>query len=217
MIGLRHVRAIRETIARFLAPHRNRSMSDWTGWIEVCLESALLALSFAAVFEGARRLVAQGPSRAVALVLAIAMAVPVYEGWASLRLSRTLTLLARQPAAMQASEPPGGWEKAAMSPTERTAVSTNAAALNFRLTGKRGQVIDADGNRVRFQPSDDDLAGRDSLVHGQKGTEDAASQFLERGVRLLASTAAFLLVGLGLGAWQRRRPGAPARARGAAT
>jgi len=192
-------------------------MSDWTGWIEICLESALLALSFSAVFEGMRRFVAQGPSRAVALVLAIAIAVPVYEGWSSLRLSRTLTLLARQPASMQATEPPGGWEKAGMSPTERTAVSTNAAALNFRLTGKRGQVIDADGNRVRFQPSDDDLAGRDSLVHGQKGTEDAAAQFLERGVRLLASTAVFLLAGLGLGVSQRRRSAPPTRVKGAAS
>jgi hypothetical protein len=181
-------------------------MSEWTGWIEIFLESALLSLSFAAVFEGVRRLVAQGPTRWVALMLAVALAVPVYEGWSSLRLSNTLSLLARQPATLQATEPPGGWEKAAMSPTERTAVSTNAAALNFRLTGKRGQVIDADGNRVRFQPSDDDLAGRDSLVHGQKGTEDASAQFLERGVRLLASAAVFLLAGLTLGARQRRRP-----------
>jgi hypothetical protein len=180
-------------------------MSEWTGWVEIVLESALLSLSFAAVFEGVRRLVSQGPTRGVALMLAIALAVPVYEGWSSLRLSNTLSLLAHQPATMQASEPPGGWEKTAMSPAERTAVSTNAAALNFRLTGKRGQVIDADGNRVRFQPTDDDLAGRDSLVHGQKGTEDASAQFLERGVRLLASAAVFLLAGLALGARQRRR------------
>lgn len=182
-------------------------MSEWTGWVEICLESALLCLSFAAVFEGMRRVVSQGPTRGVALMVAIALAVPVYEGWSSLRLSNTLSLLARQPATMQASEPPGGWEKAAMSPAERTAVSTNAAALNYRLTGKRGQVIDADGNRVRFQPSDDDLAGRDSLVHGQKGTEDASTQFLERGVRLMTSAAVFLLAGVALGLWQRRRAG----------
>ena len=180
-------------------------MSDWTGWIEICLESALLALSFAAVFEGARRLAAQGATRGVALLLAVALAVPVYEGWSSFRLSRTLTALARQPAAMQAAEPAGGWEKAALSPADRTAVSTNAAAINFLVTGRRGQVIAADGQRVRFQPSDDDLAGRDNLVKGQKGTEDAASQFLERGVRLMTNAAVFLLVGVLVGVFQRRR------------
>lgn len=180
-------------------------MADWTGWIEICLESALLALAFVAIYEGARRLVSQGPSRGIALMLAVALAAPVVGGWSSLRLSKTLLVLAHQPASMQAGEPPGGWEKAPLTAEERTRASTNAAALNFRLTGKRNPVIAPDGSRVPFQPADADLSDRDSLVHGQKGTEDASSQFLERGVRLLADAATLLLIGVAVGLFQRRR------------
>ena len=192
-------------------------MPDWTGLIELCLESALLALAFTGLYEGARRLVALGFMRWTALLLAVGLVIPAYEGWASLRLSRTLVLLARQPAAMQAAEPPGGWEKAALPAAERSKASLDAAALNFRLTGKRGSVLDADGKRSTFQPSDQDLSDRDSLVHGQKGTEDAATQFFDRGVRLLACTAAFLVIGCAVGLVQRRRAarsgGGAARAR----
>jgi len=180
-------------------------MPDWTGLIELCLEAALLALAFAALYEGARRLAALGFTRWTALLLAVGLAILAYEGWASLRLSRTLVLLSRQPAAMQAAEPPGGWERAPLSAAERSKASLNAAALNFRLTGKRGSVLDADGNRVPFQPSDQDLSDRDSLVHGQKGTEDAATQFFERGVRLLACAAALLAIGGAVGFTQRHR------------
>lgn len=185
-------------------------MTDWTSWIETCLESALLALCFAAVFEAARRLAAQGATRAVALLVALALAVPVYEGWSSLRLSRTLLALAQQPATMQAAEPAGGWEKAALAPADRTALSANAAAINFLVTGRVGQVIDADGKRVRFQPSDEDLAGRDKLVRDQKGIEERARQFVERGLRLMTSAAMFLLAGGLLGLFQRRRGARPA-------
>lgn len=169
------------------------------------MESALFALAFAVVFDGARRLVAGGVSRWTALALAVALLVPFYEGYASLRLSTQLRVLSHAWASMGVAEPAGGWEQAPLSAEERTQKSTRAAELNFRVSGKHGQFIDASGKRVAFQPRDEDQSDRDSLVHDQKGTEDAAGQFFDRGVRLLASAASFLLLGLLAGAFQRRR------------
>ena len=178
-------------------------MSDW---IASCLESALFALAFVAIFEGTRRLVAGDASRWVAVVLAVALLAPAYEGASSLRVSKQLQVLVRAPGAMQVSEPAGGWEKAVLSPADRTKASTTAAQLNFRVTGKRGDWIDADGKRVAFQPDDQDLADRDSLVRNQKGTEDLALQFADRAIRLFSSAATALLLG-GLAGGLRRRRG----------
>jgi hypothetical protein len=180
-------------------------MSDWTGWIETCLEAALIAVAFIAVFEGARRLARDGFRRWPALALAIGLLVPVLEGSASLRYAANVQLLTREMPAMNAAEPAGGWEKAALTPEERTARSANAAQINFLLSGKLGEVLDANGNRVRFVPSQQDLQDREGLVRGQKGAEDASQQFQERGVRLLASCAAFLVFGGLFGFFQRRR------------
>ena len=181
-------------------------MSDW---IVICLESALLALAFVTIFEGARRLMSGGASRWVSAMLAIALLVPVYAGGSSLRLARQLQALAQMPDTMQVSEPAGGWEKAVMSPGDRTKASTTAAQLNFRVTGKRGEWIDADGKRLAYQPDDEDLADRDRLVRNQKGTEDAALQCAERGLSLFSSTGVFLVAG-GLAGWLRRRRDASA-------
>jgi len=182
-------------------------MSDWTGWIEIVAESAALALSFVGVFEGARRLVLRGFSRAIALMLAVGLAIPVYEAWASQNVARVALTLSRAAPSRHADEPPGGWEKADMSPAERTARSTDAAKINFLLSGKRTTYVDLDGNRVSFIPSQQDLDDRDGLVRGEKNMEDVSQQFNERGARLLASLTTFLLVGLVVG-WRQRRSAA---------
>jgi hypothetical protein len=183
----------------------NNAMSDWTGWIETCLEAALIAAAFIAVFEGARRLSRDKFARVPALMLAIGLLVPVAEGSASLKYSANVRALTREMPSMNAVEPAGGWEKAPMTPEVRTARSTNAAQINYLLTGKRGQLIDASGQRVSFVPSDQDLQDREGLVRGQRGAEDASQQFLERGVRLLASATFYMLFGWLVGLFQRRR------------
>ena len=177
-----------------------------SGLLQTCLETALVAACGIAIFEGARRLAGVGFGRLAALMLAIGLLLPVFEGGASLRYAAGVQLLAHEMPAMNANEPPGGWEKAALTPQERTARSTNAAQLNFLLSGKLMPFIDANGQRVAFAPSQQDLLDHDGLVRGQKGAEDVASQFQDRGVRLLAGAAAFLVLGLLTGWVQRRRP-----------
>lgn len=179
-------------------------MPDWTGWAEMCLEAVIIAASFIAVYEGARRLAADGFSRAAALMLALGVLAPAVEGSASVRLASGVQMLTRAMPSASAAEPAGGWEKAPMTPEERTARSTSAAEMEYLLSGRRGEVIDARGARVLFVPTQQDLHDRDELVRGQKGAEDAGQQFLERGVRLLATGTSVLLLGALAGFFQRR-------------
>jgi len=180
-------------------------MSDWIGLIETCLEAALIALAMIATYEGARRLAHDGFGRAPALMLAIGLLVPVVEGGASLRYAASVHLLAREMPSMNAAEPAGGWEKAPMTPDERTLRSSNAAQINFLLSGKLVQFVDPSGKRTTFVPNQQDLQDRDGLVRGQRGAEDASQQFQERGVRLLSGAVAFMVLGGLIGFFQRRR------------
>ena len=181
------------------------AMSDWPGWIEPSVEAALAALACLVIFEGARRLARGGFTPLAAMMLAVGLLAPVVEGGASLRLAERVRLLVREMPAMNAGEPAGGWEKAALSPEERTRRSTEAAQINYRVSGHVGEVMDAGGKRMPFVPAVQDLRDREDLVRGQKGAEDAAGQFGERGVRLLASSASFLVFGVLAGLFQRRR------------
>lgn len=181
-------------------------MSVWPGWISTCIEALLLAAACVAIYEGARRLFLSGFMRLSALMLAVGLLVPVVEGGASLNYATGVQSLTREMPALSAAEPAGGWEKAPMTPQERTDRSTNAAQINFLLSGKLGSLIDATGHRVPFVPTPQALQERESLLRGQKGAEDTAEQFHDRGVRLLASATAFMLIGALVGRLQRRRP-----------
>jgi len=180
-------------------------MSDWIGLIETCLEAALIAAAMIATYEGARRLTRDGFGRAPALMLAIGLLAPVVEGGASLRYSASVHLLAGEMPSMNAAEPAGGWEKAAMTPDERALRSSNAARINFLLSGRLVQFVDLAGKRSTFVPNQQDLQDRDSLVRGQRSTESASQHFQERGVQLLSSAAAFMVLGGLIGLFQRRR------------
>ncbi len=181
------------------------SMSDWIGWLETMLEAALMAIAFIAIYEGARRLVAQGLTRWPAFVLAIALVVPVYEASASLKMPGRVRQQKIEQASMRAAEPPGGWEKAPMSPADRTALSANAAMINFMVSGTRQQFIDAAGNRVAFNPTQEQQRLREGLVRDEKGAEDNGQQLFAHGVRLFTSATVFMLGGLVVGLFQRRR------------
>ncbi len=178
-------------------------MSDWIGWLETLAETALLVGAFILIYDGSRRLVRDGLSRRPALLLAIALAIPVYEGSASLKVPARVRQQSLAQSAMRASEPPGGWEKAVMSPADRTALSTNAALINYLVLGKREQFIDAAGNRVPYVPTQEQMRNREQLVRDEKGAEDVGQQFFERGVRLFANAALFMLVGAVVGLRQR--------------
>ncbi|MEP6506111.1 MAG: hypothetical protein ABJD97_22435, partial [Betaproteobacteria bacterium] len=141
--------------------------------------------------------------RKPALMLAVALVIPVYEASASLKMPARVRQQSQAQAALRATEPPGGWEKAVMSPTDRTALSTNAAMINYLVLGRRESLIDAAGNRVLFNPTQELMHTREQFVRDEKGAEDVGQQFFERGVRLFANAAMFLLVGAIVG-WRQR-------------
>jgi hypothetical protein len=180
-------------------------MSDWIGWLETLAETALLVGAFIVIYDSSRRLARDGLSRQAALFLAVALAIPVYEGHASLKVPGRVHQQALDQSSQRASEPPGGWEKAVMSPEDRTALSSNAALINYWVLGKREQFIDAAGNRVLFSPTQAQMRTREQLVRDEKGAEDVGQQFYERGVRLFANAALFMLVGAIVGLRQRAK------------
>jgi hypothetical protein len=181
-------------------------MSDWLIWLEDFSGAALLVGAFIVIYDASRRLLRDGMSRKPALMLAIALVIPVYEASASLQVPARVRLQSQEQAAMRAAEPPGGWEKAVMSPEDRTALSTNAAMINYLVLGRREQFIDAAGKRVPFIPTQDQMRNREQLVRDEKGAEDVGQQFFERGVRLFSNAALFLLVGIVVG-WRQRVAG----------
>jgi hypothetical protein len=180
-------------------------MSDWIGWLETLAEAAVLVGASVVIYECSRRLVRDGMSRAPALMLAVALVIPVYEGSASLKMPARVRQQSQEQAALRATEPPGGWEKAVMSPADRTALSTNAAMINYLVLGRRDAFIDAFGSRVPFNPTQELMRTREQFVRDEKGAEDVGHQFYERGVRLFASAALFLLAGTIVGWRQRAR------------
>ena len=180
-------------------------MSDWVGWIEILLETALLAVAFVAVYDGSRRIALNGLTRWAALMLAVGLLLPVYEGGVSLSVPGRVRQQVAEQLAMRAPEPPGGWEKLPGSPEQRTTLSLNAATINYMVTGRPGQFLDAAGNRVAFAPTLQQLLTREELVRDQKGAEDTGNQFFERGIRLFATAFVTMIVGLAVGVVQRRR------------
>ena len=183
-------------------------MTDWLGWTELVVEELLLVVAFLVMFDGVRRLARDGLTRGPSLAVAIALLLPVWEGTTSLNLIRQVRLLQGQKmAALYANgrEPAGGWEKAPLSPADRTAVSTAVAAMNYKYLGQRTELLDEQGHRVVFAPSPEQTLAREQVLRDEKGAEDSARSAYERGVRLFLSIAGFLLAGAIVGTRQRAR------------
>jgi hypothetical protein len=183
-------------------------MTDWLGWTELVVEELLLVAAFLVMFDGVRRLVRDGMSRVPSLAVAIALILPVWEAATSLDLIRQVRLLQGQKMAVlyaNGREPAGGWEKAALSPAERTAVSTAVAAMNYKYLGQRTELIDDQGHRVVFAPSPQQTLDREQVLRDEKGAEDSARAAYERGVRLFLAIAGFLAAGGLVGTRQRGR------------
>lgn len=183
-------------------------MTHWMGWFELVAEEALLVVAFLVVFEGLRRLVRDGFSRGPAILVAVALILPVWEASQSLKLIRSVQLLQVQKMAaisQQGREPAGGWEKAPLTPEARTRMSFEAATIHYMFEGSRLDVIDANGGHVLFVPTPQESRAREQFVRDEKGAEASAQSAYERGARLFVSTAGFLLAGLAVGWRQRRR------------
>jgi hypothetical protein len=187
-------------------------MTDWLGWTELVAEELLLVVAFLVMFDGVRRLVRDGMTRWTALAVAIALVLPVWEATASLDLIRQVRLLQGQKmAALYANgrEPAGGCEKTALSPADRTAVSTAVAAMNYKYLGRRTELVDEQGRRVVFDPTPQQTLDREQVLRDEKGAEDSARSAYERGMRLFLGTLGFLLAGTVVGWRQRERGLAP--------
>ncbi len=183
-------------------------MSHWIGWLELVAEEALLVVAFLVVFEGCRRLTRDGFARMPALMVAVGLILPVWEASASLHLVKDVQRLQLEKMAalnVFGREPEGGWEKAAMTPEQRTQNSQAVAAINFRFLGRTMAVIDAEGHRVVFVPPPAMVLEREQVIRNEKGAEDAATSAFDRGTHLFVSVTGFLLAGLVVGGWQRRR------------
>ena len=186
-------------------------MTHWIGWLELVAEEALLVVAFLVIFEGCRRLVRQGFARRPALMVAIALILPVWEASMSLKLIRSVQLLQAEKMAavsLHGREPAGGWDKAPLTPQARAAASAEVATIAYVFQGDRRDVIDASGARVPFVPTLEQGRAREQFVRDEKGAEASAQSAFERGVRLFIGTAGFLLAGLVVGWRQRARPAA---------
>ena len=181
-------------------------MTDWTGWLELVAEEALVAVAFLVVFEGGRRLVRDGFSRRAALMVAIGLILPVADGWQSLRVIQQVGDLRADKlaaVALHGREPAGGWEKAASSPEERSALSLQAATVAYMFQGARIDVLDAQGARVPFAPAADQERAREQFVRDEKGAEMSARASYDHGIRLFLGAAIFMLAGFVVG-WRQR-------------
>jgi hypothetical protein len=181
-------------------------MSHWIGWLELVAEEALLVAALLGVFEGCRRLMHGGMSRRPALMVAVALILPVADASLSLNVVKTVRMLQADKMAaiaLHGREPAGGWEKAALSPELRSSMSNEAATVAYLFQGTRPDVIDAQGARVAFVPTAQQGLQRDQFVRDEKAAEDTAQAAFERGIRLFIETAAFMLAGLGVG-WRQR-------------
>src|ERR1700749_3739167 len=109
------------------------AMTHWTGWLELIAEQALLVAALLVVFEGCRRLVRDGMTRRAALMVAIGLIPPVADAWLNLNVMHSVRALQADKVAavaLHGREPAGGWEKAASSPEQRTALSYQAATVD---------------------------------------------------------------------------------------
>lgn len=183
-------------------------MTQWMGWLELVAEQALVAIALLVVFAGCRGLLRDGVSRKPALIVALGLVLPVGDAWLNMSVVKQVRALQADKmaaVALHGREPAGGWEKAASSPEARTLASTEAARVAYLFQGDRADVVEASGARAPFQPSADEMRAREQFVRNEKGAESSALSSWDRGIRLLAESAVFMLAGLVVG-WRERRP-----------
>ncbi len=183
-------------------------MAQWTGWLELVAEAAVLVIAFLVVFDGCRRLARDGFSRRAALMVALGLLLPAADAAMSMRLVKSVQRLQAEKlaaVALHGREPAGGWEKAAPSAEARADLSAQAATVAYLFQGDRIDVLDARGVRAPFVPAPDQEHAREQFVRDEKGAEDSARAGFEHGMRVFITAAAFMLAGIAVGWRQQRR------------
>jgi len=174
------------------------------GWSLTLLEAAVIAVALVCVFEGTRRIAAQGFGRWTALLLAIGLLVAVGQAGSDLYVSSRLRLLLTTFPAVAPAEPPGGWEKSTLPPAERASRSLESARLTFQVTGRIGEIVDAAGARQPYVPTQDELRSREQMVLGFDRTEANATRLSAQAWRELVTVFVFMGAGWILGRRTRR-------------
>jgi hypothetical protein len=177
---------------------------EFIGWLLALLEAAVVALALVGVYEGTRRFASRGFARFTALMIAAGLLVSVGEAASSLYVASQLRkLLDTFPMVAQA-EPPGGWEKAPLTPEERTLRSTENARLTYQVTGRIVPFIDASGQRVPFVPTQDQLRAREQMVIGFERTEANSLKLAGEGWRQMVAVIVLMASGWWVGRRARR-------------
>jgi hypothetical protein len=175
-----------------------------TSWLLVLLDGAVVAAAFVCVYEGMRRFALHGFGRFTALMVAVGLFVAVGEAGLTLYVaSSERHLLEAFPSIVQA-EPREGWEKAPMTPEERTERSTENARLTYLVTGRIVPLIDAAGQRTNFVPTQEELRSRERTVLGFQGTEAHIVRLSDEAWRQLAGVIVLMAGGWLVGLRARR-------------
>lgn len=172
----------------------------------------VVAAAMLCMFEGARRLAASGFGRLGALLVAVGIVIAVGKAGADLYVASGLRRLLDAFPNVASAEPPGGWEKADMTPEERTSRSTDNARLTYQVTGRLVPFIAATGQRETYAPTQADLHTRERLVVGFDRTDAQSRERAAEGWRQLMGDVTCLVAGWLVGLRTRRRTGVmPAR------
>jgi hypothetical protein len=177
---------------------------ELTGWLLALLEGVVVAAALACVYEGMRRFALLGFGRFTAVMVAAGLLVSVGESASSLYVASQLRhLLAAFPSVVQA-EPPEGWERAPMSPQERTERSTENARLTYRVSGRIVPFIDAGGDRMLYVPTQEELRAREQTVLGFERTEAESLRLAGEGWRQMVGVIVLMAGGWLVGRRARR-------------
>jgi hypothetical protein len=168
---------------------------DLTSWFFSLLVAVVVAVALVCVYEGMRRVAAQGFGRAAAALIIVGLLGAVGHAASDLYVgARLRALLATFPAVGQA-EPPEGWEKSTLAPAEKASRSLENARLTFQVTGRVVDIIDDAGARRPFVPTQQDLQGREQMVLGFDRTEANAGRLAAEAWRQLVAVIVFMGAG----------------------
>ena len=149
-------------------------------WLEFAFMTVGGATAFVCLFEGSRRIAAQGLKRNPVIMVALAAAFYlVYGGLASAKyfdLKKRLESVQESLIAV----PPATRPTKSLSPEKKEASSLARARLAFEEAGTLGLYYDRRGKRQSFVPTPEDIRKRERVVVNLVQMDAAArSSFLE--------------------------------------
>jgi hypothetical protein len=185
-----------------------RMTAESLAFVLTLVVGGVVAAAMLCIYEGARRIAQAGYERVAALLVVVGVIVAVGKAGADLYVAAGLRRLLDEFPTITSSEPPGGWEKAPMTPEQRTTRSTENARLTYQVTGRIVQFIDGSGQRASYAPTPADLQTRERLVVGIDRTDAQSRERAGDGWRQLMGDITCLVAGWLMGLRARRRAGA---------